>query len=159
MEVTTLSVLQKSLDIYHSLSGDIERRKEQEDMIAYMADRIDNLKNGIMEAPTGTGKTLAVLTVALAAWLDKGYRSVISTNTHLLQSQLVSKDYRLIKDSLRNSENLDAFMIKNVSGKSSYVCRKKLDALISLIDTKGPLIAPYNDSVIVVDKLILLPFI
>lgn len=158
MEVTTLSVLQKSLDIYHSLSDDIERRKEQEDMIAYMADRIDNLKNGIMEAPTGTGKTLAVLTVALAAWLEKGYRSVISTNTHLLQSQLVSKDYKLIKESLRNSENLDAFMIKNVSGKSSYVCRKKLDALISLIDTKGPLIAPYNDSVIVVDKLRLLPF-
>ncbi|WP_265292334.1 DEAD/DEAH box helicase [Streptomyces sp. SHP 1-2] len=69
--------------------GEVERRPAQQEMARWLGDRIDAGRDGLCEAPTGTGKSLAVLAVALD-WLtaDPGRRVVVSTFTRQLQGQL-----------------------------------------------------------------------
>ena len=71
----------KALEIYESLTN-FEKRDGQREMVRFMAECIDAGDNGALEAPTGTGKSLALLVVAYAAWKEYGFKSVISTNTH-----------------------------------------------------------------------------
>jgi len=99
-----------------------EKRDGQREMIRFMAECIDSGENGALEAPTGTGKSLAVLVTAYAAWKELGYSSIISTNTHILQSQMAEKDFFLFKKAL--PEKTD-FMVKSVMGRGRYICRKK----------------------------------
>jgi len=68
---------------------EVERRPAQQEMAAWLAGRVAAGRDGMCEAPTGTGKSLAVLAVALD-WLaaDPGRRVVVSTFTRQLQGQL-----------------------------------------------------------------------
>ncbi|MFE7129269.1 DEAD/DEAH box helicase [Streptomyces sp. NPDC057638] len=69
--------------------GEVERRSAQQEMARWLGDQIDAGRDGLCEAPTGTGKSLAVLAVALD-WLaaDPHRRVVVSTFTRQLQGQL-----------------------------------------------------------------------
>jgi len=144
-----MTIASKALDIYESLTG-FEKRDGQREMIRFMAECADDGCNGALEAPTGTGKSLAVLVVAYAAWKELGYRSVISTNTHVLQSQMAEKDFFLFKRSL--PERTD-FMIKSVMGRERYVCRKKKEEIRDLINRKGPLVVEGERETTVVDAV------
>jgi ATP-dependent DNA helicase DinG len=73
----------------------------------------------LIEAGTGTGKTLAYL---LPAALFGG-RTVISTFTRHLQDQLASKDVPLVERAL--GRPLEALVMK---GLGNYLCRRRLDA-------------------------------
>ncbi|MFE2688966.1 DEAD/DEAH box helicase [Streptomyces mirabilis] len=68
---------------------EVERRPAQQQMAAWLSGRVEAGRDGMCEAPTGTGKSLAVLAVALD-WLaaDPGRRVVVSTFTRQLQGQL-----------------------------------------------------------------------
>ncbi len=72
----------------------------------------------IVEAGTGTGKTLAYLAPAILS----GRRVVISTGTKNLQEQLYFKDVPLLQKLL--GEELRVCYMK---GRSNYACRKKID--------------------------------
>ncbi|MBC7792723.1 MAG: ATP-dependent DNA helicase [Clostridia bacterium] len=82
-----------------------------------VAERIDaHLQVGgrlLIEAGTGTGKTLAYLAPLLAS----GRRSVISTGTKTLQDQLFNKDVPLLEKAL--GRTIDARLMK---GRSNYLC-------------------------------------
>lgn len=68
---------------------EVEWRPAQQEMATWLSCQIDAGRDGLCEAPTGTGKSLAVLAVALD-WLaaDPGRRVVVSTFTRQLQGQL-----------------------------------------------------------------------
>lgn len=68
---------------------EVEWRSAQQEMARWLGGQVDAGRDGLCEAPTGTGKSLAVLAVALD-WLaaDPGRRVVISTFTRQLQGQL-----------------------------------------------------------------------
>ncbi|MFB7499702.1 DEAD/DEAH box helicase [Streptomyces sp. NPDC056161] len=68
---------------------EVEWRPAQQDMARWLGGQIDAGRDGLCEAPTGTGKSLAVLAVALD-WLaaGPGRRVVVSTFTRQLQGQL-----------------------------------------------------------------------
>ncbi|MFD7408001.1 DEAD/DEAH box helicase [Streptomyces sp. NPDC059866] len=68
---------------------EVEWRSVQQEMARWLGAQVDAGRDGLCEAPTGTGKSLAVLAVALD-WLaaDPGRRVVISTFTRQLQGQL-----------------------------------------------------------------------
>jgi len=80
----------------------------------------------VIEAGTGTGKTVAYLLPALliAKALDK--KLVVSTATVALQEQVVNKDL----PELRNHSGL-SFSFTLAKGRSRYVCLSKLDNLLA----------------------------
>src|SRR5215203_582388 len=72
--------------------GDYEHRGGQIKMAEAVMRAFDEKKHLIVEAGTGTGKTLAYLVPAIAAALGKNKRVIISTGTKNLQEQLMEKD-------------------------------------------------------------------
>jgi ATP-dependent DNA helicase DinG len=72
----------------------------------------------IVEAGTGTGKTLAYL---IPAALD-GKRVVISTGTKTLQEQLFFKDVPFIQEKLGFS-----FKASFMKGRNNYLCRRRFE--------------------------------
>lgn len=71
----------------------------------------------MVEAATGTGKTLAYLLPALAC----GRRVIVSTGTRNLQDQICSKDLPFLRE--RAGLELSACMMK---GRDNYLCRYRL---------------------------------
>ncbi len=75
----------------------------------------------IIEAGTGTGKTLAYLVPIIRS----GKRVVISTGTKNLQEQLFYKDIPFLEQALfPNGEN--KLSVCYMKGRNNYLCRKKL---------------------------------
>jgi len=98
-----------------------EDRPAQRDMLREVALRYNEGGVAVVEAGTGTGKSLAYLIPAARWALDNGERTVVSTNTINLQEQLVSKDLpmvrRLVGADLRWSL---------VKGRGNYVSIRRL---------------------------------
>ncbi len=77
-----------------------EDRKGQREMLRLVARRFNEGGVGLVEAGTGTGKSLAYLVPAASWALRNRERTIVSTNTINLQQQLVSKDLPLAQDVL-----------------------------------------------------------
>ena len=75
----------------------------------------------IVEAGTGTGKTLAYLVPAVAAALGGRGRVIVSTGTKNLQEQLMEKDIPFLQSIL--PKNFTAACMK---GRNNYVCLQRL---------------------------------
>ncbi len=69
-----------------------EDRAGQREMLSFVATRFNEGGVGLVEAGTGTGKSLAYLLPAVRWAVRNGERVVVSTNTINLQEQLVGKD-------------------------------------------------------------------
>jgi ATP-dependent DNA helicase DinG len=81
---------------------------------------LDSSETLVVEAGTGTGKTLAYLVPAALS----GMKVVISTGTKTLQEQIFRKDLPLLRSLLEM--DLPAACMK---GLSNYLCRRRLDEL------------------------------
>ncbi|MGW8268184.1 MAG: hypothetical protein ACWGSQ_17595, partial [Longimicrobiales bacterium] len=77
-----------------------EDRPGQREMALLVARRYNDGGVGLVEAGTGTGKSMAYLLPAALWALRNGERTVISTNTINLQEQLVGKDLPLLQEAL-----------------------------------------------------------
>ncbi|WP_366921876.1 hypothetical protein MFMK1_002294 [Metallumcola ferriviriculae] len=97
-----------------------EQRSQQLDMTEFVYHSLAEDGFLVVEAETGTGKTLAYL-VPSAVWsLNSGQRVMISTNTLSLQQQLWEKDIPLLKRIL--PADFQAALIK---GRTNYLCLRK----------------------------------
>jgi len=76
----------------------------------------------IVEAGTGTGKTLAYLVPAVAAALGGRGRVIISTGTKNLQEQLMEKDIPFLQNVLPKK-----FTAAYMKGRNNYVCLQRLN--------------------------------
>jgi ATP-dependent DNA helicase DinG len=94
-----------------------EDRAEQRAMSAAVARALADERALIVEAGTGTGKTLAYLVPALAS----GKRVVVSTGTRALQDQIARHDVPLLRAIL--ARPFSAVVLKGVA---NYACRRKL---------------------------------
>ncbi|HZQ49495.1 MAG TPA: helicase C-terminal domain-containing protein [Candidatus Dormibacteraeota bacterium] len=74
----------------------------------------------LVEAGTGTGKSLAYLLPSIARAVRSGERVVVSTNTHTLQEQLMQKDLPSLHDWL--PWDFRATLLK---GRSNYVSLRR----------------------------------
>lgn len=74
----------------------------------------------VVEAGTGTGKSLAYLVPSIARAVRHGERVVVSTNTHTLQEQLMTKDLPGLRDWL--PWDFKACLLK---GRSNYVSLRR----------------------------------
>jgi ATP-dependent DNA helicase DinG len=80
-------------------------------------------RNLIVEAGTGTGKTLAYLLPALRRAREQKQRIIISTGTKNLQEQLYFKDIPFLETLL------GPLKVCYMKGRANYVCKQKLYAL------------------------------
>lgn len=94
-----------------------EYRAGQVAMAEKVAAALSENKHLIVEAGTGTGKTLAYLIPAIAASLENNKRIVISTGTKNLQEQLMEKDIPFLQRILPRK-----FTAAYMKGRSNFVC-------------------------------------
>ncbi|MDQ3300707.1 MAG: ATP-dependent DNA helicase [Myxococcota bacterium] len=106
-----------------------EDRHEQRAMSAAVARALDEARPLIVEAGTGTGKTLAYLVPALLS----GKRVVVSTGTRALQDQIARHDIPLLRSIL--ARPFSAVVLKGVA---NYACRRKLAELSSRAPQRMP---------------------
>lgn len=118
-----LSLFGQEGRLSNSLRG-FEVRESQRAMLCDVVEAYNRRLICLIEAGTGTGKSLAYLVPALIWALQNHQCSVISTNTITLQEQLLGKDIPLLKKVL----NVD-FKAVLVKGMNNYLCLRKLDML------------------------------
>ncbi len=100
-----------------------EDRPGQREMIRRVADAYNEGGVLLVEAGTGTGKSLAYLLPAARWALDNEERTVISTATINLQSQLAAKDLPLVARLLPDGEDLTWALVK---GRGNYLSIRRL---------------------------------
>ncbi|MFQ6113940.1 MAG: helicase C-terminal domain-containing protein [bacterium] len=98
-----------------------EYRPQQIQMVECVSQAINEDKIAIIEAGTGTGKTLAYLLPAITFVSLNKERCVVSTNTINLQEQLIHKDLPFLQSILK-----DKFKAVLVKGRTNYACKRKL---------------------------------
>lgn len=98
-----------------------EFRTSQLEMASAVEAAFQERRHLIVEAGTGTGKTMAYLLPALLS----GRRVVVSTGTKNLQEQLYYKDVPFLLDALKQ-HGLPEFRVAYMKGRTNYVCREKL---------------------------------
>ncbi len=114
-------LLQKSHPAY-------EFRRSQLEMARIVEDAFANKRQVVIEAGTGTGKTLAYLIPAIRS----GRKVVISTATKSLQEQLFRKDVPFLQRHF--APNLKVALMK---GRSNFLCRAKVHQMDGQAVLKG----------------------
>ncbi len=107
-----------------------EDRAEQRVMSAAVERALADERPLIVEAGTGTGKTLAYLIPAL----QSGKRVIVSTGTRALQDQIARHDVPLLRTIIGRP-----FAAVVLKGVGNYLCRRKLAEIVSRKPTDGTL--------------------
>ena len=105
-----------------------ENRRAQLEMAELVHEAFEKHRHAIVEAGTGTGKTLAYLLPAIVS----GRRVVVSTATKSLQEQLYHKDVPFLRKHF--APELKAAVMK---GRSNFLCRQKLHLMADQPMLKG----------------------
>ena len=105
-----------------------EHRRAQLEMAELLQAAFEKRQHAIVEAGTGTGKTLAYLLPAILS----GRRVVISTATKSLQEQLFQKDVPFIQKHF--APELKVAVMK---GRSNFLCRQKVHQMTDQPLLKG----------------------
>ncbi|MGH9132097.1 MAG: ATP-dependent DNA helicase [Acidimicrobiales bacterium] len=119
--------VEKAMDkVTSRLPGGGEARPGQRQMAQAVARSIETGRHLVIQAGTGTGKSLAYLVPAVLS----GRHVVVATATKALQDQLATRDLPLLKRSL--AKDLEFAVLK---GRSNYLCRQRVGEMINA----GPL--------------------
>jgi ATP-dependent DNA helicase DinG len=126
----------EDLGDFFSAGGALEKclagfapRPEQLAMAHEVADAIVTGHHLVIEAGTGTGKTLAYLVPALLS----GQQVIISTGTRTLQDQLFHRDLPMIGAALGRPVT-----VQLLKGRSNYLCRYRLDSIDNAFEGQVP---------------------
>src|SRR4029077_17551099 len=93
-----------------------ESRPSQVQMAERVGDALARRRPLLVEAGTGTGKTLAYLVPAI----ESGLKVVVSTGTKNLQEQIFKKDIPLLQEHLGRP-----FTAACMKGISNYLCLRR----------------------------------
>jgi len=120
----------ETTDFYLSADGELartlsqfEHREQQQQMAQEIAASFNSNRHRIIEAATGTGKSIAYLLPAILWATQNNQPVVISTNTINLQDQLINKDVPILKVVLG-----DEFRVAVMKGRANYLCPRRLAA-------------------------------
>jgi ATP-dependent DNA helicase DinG len=98
-------------------------REAQAAMAQAVAQTVEQGGTLLVEAPAGSGKTVAYL----LPWLLSGRRAVVSTSTHVLQRQLAERDLPRLA-----SATGQAVRVAVLKGRGRYVCLARLQAVVGM---------------------------
>ncbi|MFC0523182.1 ATP-dependent DNA helicase DinG [Pontibacillus salicampi] len=99
-----------------------EERDGQREMAITIYDAFQSKSKAMIEAETGTGKTLAYLVPAIYEAVEQQSRIMISTHTTQLQAQLLEKDIPMLENSIPFP-----FQSALLKGKQHYLSLKKFE--------------------------------
>jgi ATP-dependent DNA helicase DinG len=119
------SVADVLASVTHALPGGGEDRPGQREMAEAVAAAIASGRHLVVQAGTGTGKSLAYLVPAALSRRPV----VIATATKALQDQLAGKDLPFLQDHLADPPTYAV-----LKGRSNYVCRQRLDEIDGTAD-------------------------
>ncbi len=110
-----------------TMSG-YQPRTQQITMAQAVREAFNEEQHLIVEAGTGTGKSLAYLLPAALFAAQNGVHVVVSTGTINLQDQLIHKDIPLLQEALalHESGHFSAVVLK---GRSNYLCPRRLQTV------------------------------
>ncbi|MCA0447377.1 MAG: hypothetical protein LCH54_14220 [Bacteroidetes bacterium] len=101
--------------------GTFDRREQQIDYALKIADTINNRSGLLIEAGTGTGKTLGYLLPAMEFLrLNPGKRLIVSTAMKNLQHQIFGKEIHRVRQFFPAA--FKEIQVSVLKGKSNYVC-------------------------------------
>ncbi len=132
-----------------------EMRSGQHEMVRQVSESIRSGEHLLVQAGTGTGKSLAYLVPLIAHALESERPSVVSTATLALQAQIMGRDLPRLLEAIRPAleRPVDVALLK---GRSNYVCLHKTaggfpeddapGALFSLGEDAAPHPAPTSPS-------------
>ena len=120
-----MSVTEVLQQVVAALPGGGEVREGQVEMAEAVARTLSSRGHLVVQAGTGTGKSLAYLVPAVLS----GHRVVVATATKALQDQLAGKDLPFVAD------HVDVpFEFAVLKGRSNYVCRQRVAELTRKAD-------------------------
>lgn len=96
-------------------------REGQRQMVEAVSDALEGDQHLIVEAGTGTGKSLAYLIPAALYALTTDERVIIATHTIALQDQIRDRDFPTLRTVVSSPLSLAVF-----KGRTHYVCMRKL---------------------------------
>ncbi|MGL5765504.1 MAG: helicase C-terminal domain-containing protein, partial [Sarcina sp.] len=117
----------KDIDGFKKISPTYKFRQAQYDVMANVRNSLDMGNISIIEAPTGTGKSIAYLLPSIIKAYKTGQKIFISTNTKELQRQLTKKDIPFLLDAFDLNHKVD---FVNIKGKGNYLCPEVLDDVL-----------------------------
>lgn len=124
LDIDDLAALIKPGGAIERAFPNFEHRLQQVSMLEAVADAFNERYHLMVEAGTGTGKSMAYLLPAIQWAIQNNARVVISTNTINLQDQILTKDLPNIKKAI----NVD-FKAVALKGRSNYVCASRVEQM------------------------------
>jgi ATP-dependent DNA helicase DinG len=125
VEIDPQELLQKAVDTFNG-----SQRLGQQQMVATIVEGLIAGGHRIIQAGTGTGKSLGYLVPAAAHALSEGGGTVVvSTATIALQRQLMEKELPLLADTLAKEYGV-SLTYAVLKGRNNYVCLQKLHSEI-----------------------------
>ncbi|MEA5454539.1 ATP-dependent DNA helicase [Sinomonas sp. JGH33] len=102
-----------------------QQREGQHEMTRQVARAIEEGTHLLVQAGTGTGKSLAYLVPLIAHAQESGRPAVVATATLALQAQIVGRDLPRLLDAVAPELDhpVDVALVK---GRSNYLCKHKL---------------------------------
>ena len=108
------------------LAPHYEARSGQVEMARLVLDALNRGDHRLIEAGTGTGKSLAYLVPAALWSLANGQRVVIATHTIALQDQLIHKDIPQLQAALAELGQETPLRARVLKGRGRYLCTRRL---------------------------------
>ena len=136
--------LKKTINEKHKMSG------------VEVAENLQHCKYFIGQAPVGTGKTYVLLLLAFISFWLYGKKTVISTQTKVLQNQILKKDIpnfkKMLKEISGTTGMVDEFYLTCwtahlVKGRKNYLCPMKVKQFLEATqDGRDMVITGTDDS-------------
>ena len=103
-----------------------QNRAGQRTMVAYVAQALELQRHLLVQAGTGTGKSLGYLVPALARVGESDQPIVVATATLALQAQIVNRDIPRLLQALEPRPESQA-QVALLKGRNNYLCLHKLE--------------------------------
>ena len=103
-----------------------QNRAGQRTMVAHVAQALELQRHLLVQAGTGTGKSLGYLVPALARVGESDQPIVVATATLALQAQIVNRDIPRLLEALEPRPESQA-QVALLKGRNNYLCLHKLE--------------------------------
>ncbi|SFI13633.1 MULTISPECIES: ATP-dependent DNA helicase DinG [unclassified Bacillus (in: firmicutes)] len=123
------SFLTETMQRLREVMPSFEKREGQQIMINEVYEALRDSRFSLIEAGTGTGKTLAYLLPSIFYAKEKEQPVVISTQTVQLQQQILAKEIPLLKTILPFP-----FEVAMLKGRKHYLCLHKFEHALGEIE-------------------------